>query len=120
MNNVIGTAVADNMPLAFYWEVYSNELNNGYTTPPGGSGNNAPVQGFYLVKPDGTPATAWKVYRWDAVTNDPTSSTTAAVMQGLHLAYASNFTAPGATLGSAWTTNTSGGMMSVGITGGQV
>jgi autotransporter-associated beta strand protein len=120
MNNVIGTATADNMPLAFYWEIYSNELNNGYTTPPGGTGNDAPVQGFYLVKPDGTPATAWKVYRWDAVTNDPTSSTTAAVMQGLHLAYASNFTAPGATLGSAWTTNTSGGTMSVGITGGQV
>src|SRR5581483_9762458 len=59
MNNVISTAKADGMPLALYWEMYSNELNNGYNTPPGGDGDNAPVQGFYFVKPDGTPATAW-------------------------------------------------------------
>ena len=95
MNNVINTAVADGMPLAFYWEVYSNELNNGFTTPPGGSGNNVPVQGFYFVKPDGTPATAWKTYASMIVTNDPAQSTSGAVERNLHLAYASNFTAPG-------------------------
>jgi hypothetical protein len=120
INNVINTATADGMPLAFYWEVYSNELNSGVTTPPGGDGNTSAVQGFYLVKPDGTPATAWSTYRYLIAANDPTQATGGAVERSLHLAYASNFSAPGATLGSAWTTNTSGGAMSVGITNGQV
>jgi hypothetical protein len=121
INNVISTAVADGMPLAFYWEVYSNELDNGVTTPPGGDGQVAGVQGFYFVKPDGTPATAWKTYVSMIVTNDPTQATSAAVERNnLHLAYASNFTVPGAILGTAWTTNTTGNAMSVGIVNGQL
>ena len=106
MNNVINTAIADNMPLSFYWELYSNELNNGVSNPPGGDGDTSAVKGFYFVKPDGTPATAWSTVRYLIAANDPAQSTSGAVQRNLHLAYASNFTATGATLGSAWTTNT--------------
>jgi autotransporter-associated beta strand protein len=123
MNNVISTVKTDGMPLALYWEVYSNELSNGVTVPPGNSGpggSDSSVKGFYLVKPDGTPATAWHQYRYQIVTSDPTQVNSAAVQGGLHLAYASNFTAPSATLGTAWITNTSANAMTVGISNGQL
>jgi hypothetical protein len=120
MNNVINTAVADGMPMALYWEMYSNELSNGVTTAPGGSGNNSAVKGFYFIKPDGTPATAWNTYRYLLTVNNPALASTSNIERSLHLAYASNFTVPGVTLGSAWTTSTYGGAMNVGIANSQL
>ncbi|HSV16147.1 MAG TPA: hypothetical protein VLI90_17935, partial [Tepidisphaeraceae bacterium] len=122
MNNVLNTVKADGMPMALYWEVYSNEIKSETGLPAGNSGDNSNTKGFYFVKPDGTPATAWNQYRYLLSNSDPTQSSTAAIVRngGLHLAYASDFTKTGATLGAAWTTNNSGGAMSVGITNGQV
>lgn len=118
IDNVINTVKADGMPYALYWEIYSNENANGVTPPT--NGNNAGTDGFSMILPDGTASTAWLNYRNQIVNSDPTQSSTAAVVGGLHLAYASNFTRPGATLSGNWSTNTSGGSMSVGLTGGQV
>lgn len=118
IDNVINTVKADGMPYALYWEIYSNEPANGATPPV--NGNNAGVDGFSMILPDGTASTAWLNYRNQFVNADPTQNSSAAVVGGLHLAYASNFTRPGTSLGGAWSTNTSGENMSVGITNGQV
>src|SRR5207248_2034050 len=109
INNVLNTVQADGMPYALYWEVYSNELA-GSATPPV-NGNNAAVKGFYLVKPDGTPATAWHQYRQRIITADPSRATTAPIIAASHLVYQSDFRGP--TPGPGWSTDTSGGGVSV-------
>ena len=89
MNNVINTVQADGMPCALYWEVYSNELKAGQTGPV--NGNDAAVNGFYFVKPDGTPAVAWHQYRQRIITSDPTRATTTPIKAGLTVVYQNNF-----------------------------
>lgn len=121
INNVLNTVRADGMPYAMYWEVYSNELLNGATPPV--NGNNAAVRGFYMVKPDGTPATAWHLYRRQIITSDPARATTAPIVAGEHLVYQSQFPAggtPSPALGAGWSSGTFGGDMSVTASSGAV
>jgi autotransporter-associated beta strand protein len=122
MNNVISTAKADGMPYAFYWEVYSNEVKDSTATPaPIQQNQDSAVRGFYFIKPDGTPATAFQLYMQQFAQADPNKANNAgAVRAGVKLAYASKFTAPGATLGPEWSTNNAGGNMSVAATNGAV
>src|SRR5581483_11226021 len=70
MNNVLGTTIKLGMPYACYWEIYSNELARNAPPPPE-NGKNAGVKGFYMVRPDGTPSTAWHQYRLRIITSDP-------------------------------------------------
>ncbi len=94
MNNVISTVKADGMPYAFYWEIYSNELNTNGTAPA--NGNDSAVKGFYFIKPDGTPATAFHVYLNQIMNSDPSTANAAGITRaGVKLAYASKFTASG-------------------------
>ena len=72
MNNVINTTIADGMPYALYWEIYANELKTGYTAPV--NGDNSAVNGHWMVKPDGTPGTAWHQIRYQLATADPARS----------------------------------------------
>jgi len=120
INNVLNTVKADGMPYAIYWEIYSNELLAG--TPPV-NGNNNDVRGFYLVRPDGTPATAWHMYRRQIITSDPNRATTPPIIAAEHGVYQSRFpiaSAPSASLGAGWTTGTFGGDFSVTANSGQV
>ncbi len=119
MNNVISIVKADGMPYAFYWEIYSNELNTNGTAPA--NGNDSAVKGFYFIKPDGTPATAFHVYLNQIMNSDPSKANAAGITRaGVKLAYASKFAASGATFGPEWTTSNSGGNMAVSVSGGQV
>lgn len=121
IDNVLHTVQVDGMPYALYWQIYSNELLNGATPPV--NGNNAGVRGFYLVKPDGTPATAWHQYRQRIITSDPTRATTAPIIAAAHSVYQSGFSsasAPTASLGPGWTTNDFGGDMSIAASSGMV
>ena len=109
INNVLNKVSSAGMPYALYWEVYSNELA-GSATPPV-NGNNAAVKGFYLVKPDGTPATAWHQYRQRIITADPSRATTSPIIAASHLVYQSDFpvsTSPSTALGPDWTSSSSG------------
>jgi autotransporter-associated beta strand protein len=121
MNNVLNTVKNDGMPMALYWELYSNELKSDSGLPAGNTGDNSNTKGFYFVKPDGTPAIAYHQYRYLLSTNDPTQSSSAAIERNnLHLAYASGFSKTGATLTGPWSTSTSNANMTVGISGNQV
>ena len=121
INNVLGTVQADGMPYALYWEIYSNELANGATPPV--NGNNAGVKGFYLVRPDGTPSTAWHQYRQRITTSDPSRATTPPIIAAAHQVYQSAFpvaVAPSTALGPGWTSSTFGGDISVTGSSGMV
>jgi len=109
---------AGNMPYALYWEIYSNELINDATPTP--ITNNTDAKGNWMIKPDGTPGTAWHRYRQQLAVSDPKRATPAAIQKDLHLAYASDFTKTGAALGPAWTTNTSSGAINVGLNNGEL
>lgn len=115
MNNVIGTTIKLGMPYACYWEIYSNELARNAPPPPE-NGNNAGVKGFFMVKPDGTPSTAWHQYRQRIITSDPARAATDAIVKGLNNVYTSDFSSSDAgteNLGKGWTIDTSGGSFQI-------
>jgi hypothetical protein len=114
MNNVINTVTANGMPYAMYWEIYSNELKTGATAPVT---DNASVNGFWLVKPDGTPGQAWHQYRQRLITADVTRATTGAVKTGLTDVYQNNFNNNGAALPSYWTVSNGGGAVTSSVNG---
>jgi len=121
INNVLSTVQTDGMPYALYWEVYSNELEPTGTAPA--NGNNAAVRGYYMVKPDGTPSSAWHLYRLRIITSDPTRATSAAVMAGGHRVYQSAFPAGSAgstNLGPGWSTMNYNGDFTITAQNGQV
>lgn len=120
INNVLNTVQADGMPYALYWQVYSNELA-GTATPPV-NGNNPAVRGFYMVKPDGTPSTAWAQYRQRIITSDPTRATTPPIIAAAHDVYQSAFPSSGGStaLGPGWTTSNFGGDFSITASSGTV
>src|SRR5262249_32282898 len=108
INNVLSTVSADGMPYALYWEVYSNEVKDTTATPPPVNGNDAAVNGFYMVKPDGTPAIAWHQYRQRIITSDPTRATTTSIKNGLVDVYQNTFSNNDAALPSYWSVTGNG------------
>jgi hypothetical protein len=121
INNVLNTVQTDGMPYALYWQIYSNELVAGVTPPV--NGNNPAVRGFYLVKPDGTPATAWHQYRQRIITSDPNRASTTPIIAAEHNVYQSAFPSAGGSttsLGPGWTTGTFGGDFNITANSGMV
>ena len=120
MNNVINTVTANGMPYAMYWEIYSNEVKDATATPPPVNGNNAAVNGFWLVKPDGTPGQAWHQYRQRLITADPSRATTSAIKGNLTDIYQNTFNNNGSALPSYWTLGGATGSITTSVTSGQL
>lgn len=55
---VVDTAMKWGCPYIVYWQVYDNEAHVEDKRP-----TNDEVMGFYLIKPDGTPAQPWSYFR---------------------------------------------------------
>lgn len=53
----VETALEWGCPYVIYWQLYDNESRAGRERP-----TNDQVRGFYLIKPDGTPAAAWDYF----------------------------------------------------------
>ncbi len=105
MDNAFQVVGQKGLPWAAFWEVYDNEpVNADLPLPLNGKENNANLRGFWMVKPDGTPAMAWHRYRRLFVTVDPRCATADAVKAGLAQVFADDFDrADGPDLGTGWT-----------------
>lgn len=103
INNTIAVAKAKHLPWAIYWEVYCNEIKPGFTAPA--NNNDQAMRGFWLIKPDGTPALAWQRLRQAITTFSSDMATTKAIKSHLHLSFTEKFDRPDSSdLGSAWST----------------
>ena len=97
INNALSVVKDKGMPWAIFWEIYCNEPINESAVPPlNGKGNDKNLRGFWMIKPDGTPAMAWHRYRRLFSVEDPKSN--------LVPAFTDDFNRPdGTDLGPGWT-----------------
>jgi hypothetical protein len=121
INNVVNTVTANGMPYAAYWEIYSNELKTGATAPvPTTTAGDAQVNGYWMIKPDGTPGAAWHQFRGRLITADATRANTAAVKSNLVKVYADGFNNDGTNYGAGWSTDNWGGAINIQQAGGKL
>ena len=117
MNNVLNTVSALNIRAAIYWENEDNEVTSGDTaTPP--NVTDSDMHGLWMVKPDGTPSTAWGQYVGRIATSQTMRATTSGFTGGLTDVYNDAFTANTTNLGANWTTSNWGGAISIQQSGG--
>ena len=104
MDNAIAVVNQLGLPWALYWEIYCNEpVDKSLALPLNGKTNDNNLRGFWMVKPDGSPATAWHRYRRLFITADPRRATTQAIKSGLTLVFHEDFNRPdGVDLGPGW------------------
>lgn len=67
-----------------------------------GTPKNDDLMGYWMIKPDGTPATAWHRYRQLIMTSEPSCATADAVKSPFTLLYHDAFNIPGEDIGPAW------------------
>ncbi|HEV2207464.1 MAG TPA: hypothetical protein VG167_01730 [Verrucomicrobiae bacterium] len=93
------------LPWAVFWEVYCNEpVTRGLALPLNGAQNDANLRGFWMIKPDGSPALAWHRYRRLFALGDRQRVTTRAIKSHAKLVYSEQFQRPdGGDLGPGWT-----------------
>lgn len=103
INNTLAVVREKQLPWAIYWEIYCNELQKGFTAPC--NGNDKAPKGFWLIKPDGTPGTAWHRYRQLLATANPNLATSDAIKSRSQLFFTEDFARPdGPDLGPEWST----------------
>jgi hypothetical protein len=105
MDDAITVTRQKDLPWAIFWDVYCNEpVNRDLPLPLNGKENDANLRGYWMVKPDGSPAMAWHRYRRMFVTADPDRATADGVKSKLSCVFTDDFSRSDSTnLGTAWT-----------------
>ncbi len=105
IDNAVAVVNAKGLPWAAFWEVYCNEpAESSLTLPLNGKENDDHLRGYWMVKPDGSPAMAWHRYRRIFATHESGRATSEAVKAGLSQVFAEDFNrVDGKELGAGWT-----------------
>lgn len=105
IDNAIKVVNEQGLPWAVIWEVYCNEpVSNSLPLPLNGKQNDSNLRGYWMVKPDGSPAMAWHRYRRLFISADPKRAATKAIKSSLKQVFRDEFNRPdGKDLGPAWT-----------------
>lgn len=105
LDNAIAVVKEKGLPWAIFWQMYGNEpLPNAPEPPLNGRTNDAHLRGFWMVKPDGSPAMAWHRYRRMFVLADTARATAQAIEANLPEIFHEDFSGPGGKgLGKGWT-----------------
>ncbi|HEX4119326.1 MAG TPA: hypothetical protein VH619_01765 [Verrucomicrobiae bacterium] len=105
MDSAEAVVKSKGLPWAVFWEIYCNEpLDKSLPLPLNGKENDRNLRGFWMVKPDGTPAMAWHRYRRLFITADANRATTTAIKSGLSEVFRDDFNRPDSgDLGPGWT-----------------
>jgi|GEM_PF-1536656 len=104
INNALAVVNSKGLPWAVFWEIYCNEpLSKTPALPLNGKTNDLNLRGYWMVKPDGTPAVAWHRYRRFIIEADPQRATARAVKSKLTELFGEDFQRPdGTDLGTGW------------------
>ena len=104
IDNALSVVQCKGLPWAVYWEIYCNEPLRGAPAPPlNGKSHDGDLRGYWLVKPDGTPALAWHRLRRLFATADAGRATAQAVKGSLSRVLVEDFKRPdGPELGPGW------------------
>jgi hypothetical protein len=118
LDNALATVAAKGLPWAVYWEVYCNEPVNDSLQPPlNGKENDQNLRGYWMIKPDGSPAMAWQRYRRLFATADAQQATSDAVKAKLQPAFTEDFNrADGQDLGPGWSQTSHYGVVQEALT----
>lgn len=105
IDNAMTVVREKGLPWAVFWEIYGNEpASADLTLPLNGKKNDQNLHGYWMVKPDGSPATAWHRYRRIFAEADSERATSDAVKSRLTEIFSDDFNRPdGKDLGSGWT-----------------
>lgn len=105
INNAMAVVREKRLPWAIFWEIYDNEAaNSDLPLPLNGKENVHNLHGYWMIKPDGSPALAWHRYRRIFAEADSEHATSAAIKSGLTQIFSDDFNRPdGKDLGSGWT-----------------
>jgi len=93
------------LPWAVFWEIYCNEpVSKELASPLNGKQNDQNLRGFWMIKPDGSPALAWHRYRRLFTEADPQRATSDVIKARLTEVFHDDFAgADGKELGAGWT-----------------
>lgn len=119
INNAVQVVQEKGLRWAAFWDVYCNEpVNDTLPLPLNGKTNDVNLRGYWMVKPDGTPATGWHRYRRLIIGANPRRVTADAVKSALTQVFNDDFhRAQGTNLGTGWTKSSHYGFVDEQIAG---